>query len=98
MNGQKCPKNQKKGSCVERISTHKNVNNDRVNMKFCAKYVLTGQGRVDRQLMSRKKLFCTKKPKISFIADLVVEMFGSKIILKTHKRELKFCVWYQIDV
>ena len=64
--GRNTRKIKKKGSCVERISTHKNVNNDRVNMKFCAKYVLTGQGRVDRQLMSRKKLFCTKKTENKF--------------------------------
>ena len=55
------PEEPKKGSCVERISTNKNVNNDRVNMKFCAKYVLTGQGRVDRQLMSRKKKKIARK-------------------------------------
>ena len=67
-------------------------------MKCCAKYELIGQGRVGRQLMTRKKSCCKKKPKISFIADLVVEMFGAKIILKTHKKDLNFFVWHLLNM
>ena len=29
---------------------------------------------------------------------LVVEMCGAKNIAKTHKKELKFCVWHQINM